>query len=118
MSNDKINHWKLMFPNDFLGAPDLQGADQFVTIKCIQFEELKGEKGRTDNKYCMYFNETPKKLVLNKTNAKIISEIHGDDTNMWVGKQVSLYPTTTKFGRKTVDCIRIRAVNHKPKMQG
>ena len=111
-------HYKLMFPNDFLSSADLVGQDQIVTIKLIQFEELKGEKGRTDNKYCVYFNETPKKMVLNKTNAKIISELHGNDTDNWINKQIILWATTTKFGRKTVECIRVRDPKHKPKLQG
>jgi len=106
-------HWKLMFPNDYISSADLNGADQVVTIRGIQYEELKGEKGRTDNKYCVYFNETPKKLVLNKTNAKTIAKLHGKETDAWVGKALTLYPTTAKFGRDTVEAIRIRGNNKK-----
>jgi hypothetical protein len=49
-----------------------------------------------------------KKFAVNKTNGKTIAGMYGTDVAAWKGKQVTLYPTTTRFGGETVECIRVR----------
>jgi hypothetical protein len=102
-------HWRLMFPTDFLAAPEFKGKDVALTIKAVSVDELPvAGKSTKDKRAVVRFEETPKKLVLNKTNAKTIARLLGNETAAWVGKRVTLYPTTTKFGPDTVDCIRVR----------
>ena len=36
------------------------------------------------------------------------AELHGKETNNWIGKKITLFPTRDRFGGKQVDCIRIR----------
>jgi len=92
------------FPSDYLKAADLQGRPFVLTVKSIIIDKI-GD----DQKPIVYFNETERGLVLNKTNANNISVIYGDETDMWVGKQIELYPATTDYQGRTVDCVRIRA---------
>jgi len=109
----------LLFPNAYLSADDFRGADVTMTIARLTVEDLRTNGGSTEKKPCLYFVEIEdkhkrgrmddnKKLVLNKTNAKTIAAMYGNETDDWVGKRITLYPTTTKFGRDTVDCIRVR----------
>jgi hypothetical protein len=50
----------------------------------------------------------PLPLLLNKTNAKAVAQLYGKRPADWVGKWVTLYPTTTEVGGETRDCIRVR----------
>lgn len=55
----------------------------------------------------------PLPLLLNKTNAKTIARLYGNNPAAWTGKMITLYPTTTEVGGNTEDCIRVR--NEVPK---
>jgi len=112
-------HFELLFPSLFLKAADLAGKDVTLTVRHIQMDELQiAGTSKKKNKAVMYFTETEakakkegkeeKRLVLNRTNAEIIAKIHGKDTDLWIGKKITLYPTKTDFGNKRVDCIRVR----------
>ena len=50
----------------------------------------------------------PLPLLLNKTNAKTIAQLYGKRPSDWVGRWITLYPSTTDVGGETLDCIRIR----------
>lgn len=100
-------HYKKLFPKDTLGHWDLE-KDVTVTIERVLTEELVLPGGAKESKPVIYFAKAKKKLVLNKTNADIIAKQHGPLIEGWKGKQITLYATMTKFGRETVECIRIR----------
>lgn len=90
------------FPSKYLAAADLNGKTITVTIDTIQMEEV-GE----DHKPVVYFRGAKKGMVLNKTNASTISRMHGQDTDDWIGKRISIWPTQTDFRGDTVPCIRV-----------
>jgi len=94
-----------LYPNRFLHADQLKGKKVTVTIKDIALEELEGEKGK-QIKVIMFFQESAKQYVVPKTNGFCMKRMFGNDPNAWIGKRITLYPTTTSFGRQTVDCIR------------
>lgn len=101
--------WRKFFDKEFLYAYDFDGGrDVTLTIDKVAGGELKGENGKTDKKPIVTFRETKKKLALNKTNGSTIASLYGNDVEKWVGKRITLYPTTTTFGRQTVECIRVR----------
>jgi hypothetical protein len=58
-------------------------------------------------------NPLPLPLLLNKTNAKTIARLYGNNPSAWTGKLITLFPATTSVGGEDVDCIRIR--NETPK---
>lgn len=93
----------------FLKHEDLQGKAIKVTIEEIRQEEINGDHGK-EKKLVARFVGKEKGLVLNRTNADSIAEItESEDTDDWSGATIVLYPDKTKFGGKTVDCVRVRA---------
>lgn len=91
----------------YLKAGDLLGRPVIVTIRDT-VEETVGQGKDSEEKPVLWFVGKEKALVLNTTNGSVIAEQFGFETQAWSGKQIELYPTTTEFGGKTVDCIRIR----------
>jgi hypothetical protein len=59
-------------------------------------------------KILVSFRESEKQLVCNRTNANIIAELHGEDTDDWYGKRITLYATKVDFSGKRVDAIRVK----------
>jgi len=96
-----------LFPSHFIKSFDLDG-DTHLTIKGVQLEEHGF--GKKIKSACVYFHETEKCLGLNKTNATSIAKLHGNDTDAWPGKRITLFPTTvTNNGQfKGSPCIRIQ----------
>lgn len=98
-----------MKANELCPPPHLEAADfpndTEVTIKAVSFAEVGEEKA---NKGILFFEEYTRGMVLNRTNLKRIIEHHGNETDEWKGKKLTLYPSETEFGGKTVDCIRVR----------
>lgn len=112
-------HFKVLFPSQYLAAHDLNGHDVPLTIRHLVVEDLKTERG-TERKPVLYFVETQKKaerektdekrMVLNKTNAKMIAKIYGPETDDWKGKRVTVFATmVSAFGAET-EAIRVRPV--------
>ena len=112
-------HVSLMFPMEYLCAADLQGRDVTLTIHSLSQDQLRVENG-TEDKWILRFaemearhrkdpNEIAKKLVLNKTNAKTIAKLLGNETDGWKGQPITMYPTTCKAFGEVVDCIRVRS---------
>jgi hypothetical protein len=92
----------------FLKTEDLQGKAIRVVIDEVGLQDIKGDSG-TERKLVVKFAGKDKGLILNQTNCELLEQITGtDDYEQWGGHTVILYPTTTKFGNKTVPCLRIR----------
>jgi hypothetical protein len=96
-----------LYPGRFLKADLLKGKKVTLTIKNVDIEELIGENNKAAAKVIVSFAERPLELVLPKTNGECLRRMFGNNPHQWVGKRVTLFPSTTKFGRDTVDCIRI-----------
>lgn len=113
---------RLLFPTEYLAAPDLRGKDVDLTISSVTAEMLKSANGE-EKKGVIYFRELhqhaektgekEKRLVLNKTNMKTIAAMHGYEGNEWAGKRITLFPTTCSAFGETVDCIRVRPTEPK-----
>ena len=100
---------RTMFDKAYLYAYDLQGRDVTVTIAKVVGGTLTGQGGKSSKKPIVFFNGTKKGLALNITNAKTIASMYGGfESEKWIGKKVTLYPTTTQFGSQTMECIRVR----------
>lgn len=93
------------FPSKYLTAADLCNSTVTVVIETMIMEEVqKGE----DKKPVVYFRGKNKGLVLNKTNANTIADMHGQEMDTWGGKSISLWPTQTEFQGRAVACIRVK----------
>lgn len=105
---------RTMYDKEFIYAYNLGGKDVTVTIERIKGGELTGTGGKKTKKPVLYFKGSKKGFALNITNARIIGALFGTfETEAWIGKRITLYPTTTTFGSDTVECIRVR--NKAPK---
>ncbi len=97
-----------MFPSRFLKASDIDdGADMVLTIDSLKMETL-GQGRDSQEKWVVFFKETAKGLVLNKTNTNVIAKLYGDDTDEWAGCKVALFATEVQFKDEMVLSIRVR----------
>lgn len=98
-----------LFDKAYLYAYDLQGRDVTVKISKVTGGTLVGTGGKSNKKPILFFEGKEKGLAINITNARTIAGMYGGfNSEAWIGKWVTLYPTTTSFGSQTVECIRIR----------
>jgi hypothetical protein len=93
-----------LFPGRFLKAGLLKGQDWTLTIRSVYLEHMEKDDGGTEQKGIISLAETPREWVANKTNCTAIMQMFGRDTEGWVGKRVTIYPTTFKGE----PCIRVR----------
>lgn len=123
MSNDRDRepdepvHYKSMFvggekDSPYLYACHLAFKDLTLTIDKVTGGEVVGTGGKKTGKPIVYWRERDARpLALNKTNGAQITSLYGTaNVKEWKGKRVTLYPTTTTFGKDTVECIRVRPV--------
>ena len=109
MTEEKTMRVELMFPSKYLRAADFKDRDVTMTVTAVKSDNLRREDGTTELKYIVHFKETEKMLVLNKTNANKIAEVLDQrDALKWIGKQITLYPTTCMAWGKSVECVRVR----------
>ncbi len=97
------------YPAKWLTASDLSEQGLVLTIGDVTLEKMSDG----NEKPVISFVEHEKGLVCNKTNAKTIAKLYGDDTDDWSGQQITIYPTEVDFKGERVDAIRVK--NKKPK---
>ena len=88
-----------IFPSRFLSAADLQGREAIATIDRVEIEKFDDDA----QKPVVYFEGKTKGLVCNKTNAKSIELIAGDDTDNWPGAAIILFPMMVDFKGQVVE---------------
>ena len=96
-----------MFPSKYLSAAELNGKPRVVVIDNVVIEELGQTK---DKRPVLYLQGGVKPMVLNQTNMKMISSLHGDETDDWHGRQIVLFEAMVDFRGETKAAIRVRAV--------
>ena len=103
-----------MFPSNLLKSQDLldEGGEMQLTIERVEMKTFDRDNGGSDTKPLIFFKED-KQMVCNKTNATIIAEMYGDDTDLWTGKEVMLTVKDVEFQGKTVLGIRVKNMNSK-----
>lgn len=100
---------ELMHPSDWLAAVDLKNQEHVVTIESVSKEDLMMVGGKKERKPVIRFKGKQKKLVCNKTNGSAIASLHGTKAELWVGKQITIYPTVCQVGSiKDFPCIRVK----------
>ena len=92
------------FPSRFLKADDdITEGGVTLAIKNVEIEKV-GD----DNKPVIAFRGIDKRLVCNKTNAKVIAKLYGDDTDDWVGQKITLYATDVEFQGDVMRGLRVK----------
>lgn len=102
-------HWKVLINPLYLGAYCVP-KDLTVKITSVVREIVKGEGGKSEECTILHLEGT-KPMILNRTNAKTITKLYGTPyIEEWVGRLITIFPTTTKVAGETVECLRIRSV--------
>lgn len=108
--------FELLHPTEYLKAADLGERDVTIVIEGIYEEVLTMQGNKKERKPVLKLQNRAgrvlgKRLVLNKTNAKLIAAAVGEKSvERWAGKAITLYATTTRGARgETMDCVRVRA---------
>ena len=96
------------FPGTYLKAPDLKGRAINIAMHSVSMEEVG-----SDHKPVLFFCDAngikkERGMVLNKTNATVIAEMYGWETDQWAGKVITIYPARVEFAGKIVDGIRVK----------
>ncbi len=100
-------HWKKLVNPDYIGAYCIE-QDTTVKILSVAREIVKGEGGKSEECTVLRLGGH-KPFICNRTNAKTITKLYGSPyIEDWVGKFITLFPTTTKVAGETVECLRIR----------
>ena len=81
--------------------------DKTLKIKSVT-EEMVGQGTNQEKKLVVWFDNSKKGLVLNKTNNRTIRSAYEDDTTGWVGQLIVLYRTSAPFGGRQVPALRVR----------
>lgn len=93
-----------MFPSKWLRVDDLKGKSHVVVIARIT-EQSVGE--RQEKKWVIWFEKHTKGLVLNKGNALAIARQHGEESNDWIGKPITIFPGKALFQGKWVASVKV-----------
>lgn len=103
----KIND---LHPSKYLKVTDLEG-DQVFTIAKVSFETLKDNDGNEEDKPVLWFLGVQKGLVLNPTNRKrILAQHPAEDTDEWIGKQITLTQEWVEAFGKADFAIRVKVM--------
>jgi hypothetical protein len=97
------------FPSKYLGAADLKGKDVVATIDRVESAEFEDNGVKIKKPVVHFRNPGLKPVVLNKTNAKLLSIACGSpDYTTWGGKQVVLYPHLVEFKGNVSEAVRVK----------
>lgn len=110
--------YRTLFDEKWLKCWDLNGKDWTLVIEKVEAGEIENQQKRTkERKPMIWFKGAKKPLLANKTICKVIATLYTNEVKNWLGKSLTLFPTTTQFGKETVDCIRVRTQIPKGKGQ-
>ena len=93
-----------MFPSNYIKGDDFVGRTEHAQIERVVMEKMP----EGDDKAVVYFAGRSKGWVLNVTNARMLTQAFGDDTELWRGRQIELYGTPVEFKGETRNGIRVR----------
>jgi hypothetical protein len=103
-------HADLLHPSRFLKSAEFKGNDVTFTIAEVALEELERDDNSKETKGVVAFKETPKLLLLNRTNSTCLKEMFGVETEQWKGKRVTFFPEPMidPFTKKPISAIRVK----------
>ena len=94
---------------NFISAKSALENDQYeVDFEIGDVEVRKIKPDDTKEKMIVHFVDEEDVFVLNVTNANILRDAYGDDTDDWKGKELQLLPVKRNFRGKMVDAIEVR----------
>lgn len=107
-----------VYPSKYFKAEELED-ELTLTITKVVMEELESKDRGKQDKPVAYFKEVEKGFVINKTNWNIVARIHGDESDNWVGKQITLFVMDVEAFGEMVNAIRVKPPSKTtPKVEG
>lgn len=102
--------YRALYDREYVGAWELQGKDVVVKISKVIGGELTAIGGRKSKKPVISFDGKEKKMICNKTNAKVIAALYGNHVEDWVGKRITLFVGMTRDPSTggDIECLRVR----------
>ena len=99
-----------MIESKFLKKEDVDPS-VLVTIDRVAQNNVAMQGVDPEMKWCLYFLEMDKPMVMNSTNLHLAGNACGsDDTDDWIGKKIVLYnDPNVSFGGKLTGGIRVRS---------
>jgi hypothetical protein len=96
------------FPSKFLKGDDID-TNLSLTINGVKREPMRGVNGQPGSiKPVIYFEESPKGLVLNVTNWDTVVKITKEsDSDNWPGKMITLVSVDVEAFGEVVRAIRV-----------
>jgi len=91
----------------FFSAKDVGGGK---TVRAVIDKVLLDVEMRGGARDVLTFRGESKQLVLRPTITKYLMKEFGEDSDLWIGREVELYQSETTFGGDTVECVRLRSV--------
>jgi len=84
-----------------------------TTLWCdIDMKDFDGDNGAKERKPIIFF-ANDKQMVCNKTNGTTLGEMFGNETDDWIGKEITLIVQSVDFAGKSTPAIRIKNLNSK-----
>lgn len=112
-NQNNLTHWRKLTNPNYIGSEILQpGQELKLTIEKVQKEQVKTAEG-TQECIVAYFKGGQKGMIINKTNAKIITKVL--DTpyiEQWAGKSIIIYAAKIRAFGEMVEALRVK--NQKP----
>lgn len=95
-----------LFP--YISGDSLVGRPVTLTMDKVKVESVPTQAGKTEERLVLYFRETQKGLILNKTNAKVIGRLYGGETDAWAGQPIELYAEKVRAFGTEHNAVRVR----------
>lgn len=104
-----VNTLESKYEGDYLEALDLERPFELVIAGYTAERTQKDASGKLIKEAILSFEKAKKRLILNKTNYRILQALFGKDRNQWVGKKVTVSRRYLReaFKHPNVLCIRI-----------
>ncbi len=99
-----------MIPSNYLKQSDFDANGTIVSVKSLEQKNVAQDDQEPDLKWCIFFNEFDKPMVLNTTNINAMAEAcDSDNSDDWMGQEVVVYvDPNINFGGKRVGGLRVR----------
>ena len=90
-----------VYPSPWISPDDITRPFTLV-IKAVALEEFRLPDGSKERKIVLAFTRTEKRLPLNKTQAKTLAKLLGDDAEQWAGSTIVLAPAVAPNRKATI----------------
>lgn len=111
MANDLDEAMASQYTGNFLDATDImkRGTVTLTISGVVAPGSEKDATGKSIKPAIVSFEKAKKRLILNKTNQKVIAMAHGAKASEWAGKQITLCVRYLEkaFGQFNVPVIRV-----------